>query len=152
MLCSHSPPSPETPSKRDGLDMNTRESKVMSVEEAMARVASIDLSKVKRKLRNRDGWSADDVAEGEQLYRKYLALILAYPDRRLSPSRIMDEFWHAHILDTKAYTADCERVLGRYLHHVPSDGGQMDILDAVIMRALYKETCDLFLKHFDITL
>lgn len=37
----------------------------------------------------------------------------------LSPSRLIDEFWHAFILRTEAYAAFCERVAGRFIHHVP---------------------------------
>jgi hypothetical protein len=31
----------------------------------------------------------------------------------------MDEFWHMHILDTKAYRKDCEAIFGHYLDHYP---------------------------------
>ena len=34
----------------------------------------------------------------------------------------MDKFWHAHILDTRKYIEDCERVFGCYLHHFPYFG------------------------------
>lgn len=37
------------------------------------------------------------------------------------PSKIVDEAWHAFILDTRAYRAFCERAFGRYYDHVPSE-------------------------------
>jgi hypothetical protein len=36
------------------------------------------------------------------------------------PDEAIDAVWHAHILDTQAYIRDCERLFGRYLHHVPA--------------------------------
>jgi hypothetical protein len=40
----------------------------------------------------------------------------------LPASRPLDLFWHEHLLDTRAYFADCEQVAGRYLHHLPYFG------------------------------
>jgi hypothetical protein len=37
----------------------------------------------------------------------------------LSPSRLVDDFWHAFILRTQAYAAFCERIAGRFIHHAP---------------------------------
>ena len=124
----------------------------MDIEEAMERVALLDFTALKRKIETTEGWSADAVAEGEKLYRNYLSLAMVYPHKSLSPSLAIDEFWHAHILDTRAYTADCEMLFGRYLHHVPLGGADGSILDAVIGNAAYAQTCELFRKHFGIDL
>lgn len=40
---------------------------------------------------------------------------------RLSPSPLVDDGWHAFILHTRDYAEFCERVAGRFLHHVPTD-------------------------------
>ncbi len=37
------------------------------------------------------------------------------------PSKIVDEAWHAFILDTRAYREFCQRAFGRYYDHVPSE-------------------------------
>ncbi len=34
----------------------------------------------------------------------------------------MDEVWHAHILDTRRYAADCDCVFGEFIHHYPYFG------------------------------
>lgn len=39
----------------------------------------------------------------------------------LSPSPLVDIGWHTFILCTKDYAEFCERVAGRFLHHVPDD-------------------------------
>ena len=124
----------------------------MDIEQAMARVDLLDFTALKRKLETMEGWPADTIAEAEELYRKYLSLALVYPNKALSPSRAIDDFWHAHILDTRAYTADCEMLFGRYMHHLPYGGSSGSALDAAISNAAYAQTCELFRKHFDVVL
>ena len=36
------------------------------------------------------------------------------------PSKLVDLVWHLHILDTKAYFADCKEIFGKYIHHSPT--------------------------------
>lgn len=43
------------------------------------------------------------------------------PGRDLVPSELVDYGWHAFILHTVDYAAFCERVTGRFVHHVPTD-------------------------------
>lgn len=38
----------------------------------------------------------------------------------LAPSELVDIGWHTFILHTHDYAAFCERVAGRFLHHVPT--------------------------------
>lgn len=61
-----------------------------------------------------------DLAERE--YRRFLTLKARYPHAILVPSKLMDKFWHAHILDTAAYARDCENLFGRFMHHFPYFG------------------------------
>ncbi len=42
----------------------------------------------------------------------------------LAPSRIVDEGWHALLLHTAMYQALCERLGGRFVHHLPGYGPQ----------------------------
>lgn len=37
------------------------------------------------------------------------------------PSRVVDELWHAFILDTRAYAAFCQQAFGGMLHHSPAE-------------------------------
>jgi hypothetical protein len=39
----------------------------------------------------------------------------------LAPSKLVDIGWHTFLLDTCEYTAFCDRVAGRFIHHVPND-------------------------------
>ncbi|MFG1997515.1 glycine-rich domain-containing protein [Spirillospora sp. NPDC048911] len=41
---------------------------------------------------------------------------------KLAPSRTVDMGWHMFILHTREYIEFCDRVAGRYVHHVPESG------------------------------
>ncbi|GAA2228611.1 MULTISPECIES: hypothetical protein [Streptomyces] len=43
------------------------------------------------------------------------------PGQSLAPSKLVDYGWHAFILHTVDYTRFCEEVVGRFVHHVPTD-------------------------------
>lgn len=45
----------------------------------------------------------------------------AFTGRPLTPSATVDIGWHAFILFTREYAEFCQRVAGRFLHHVPDD-------------------------------
>ncbi|WP_027930098.1 glycine-rich domain-containing protein [Amycolatopsis thermoflava] len=38
----------------------------------------------------------------------------------LAPSELVDIGWHTFVLHTRDYAAFCERIAGRFLHHVPT--------------------------------
>jgi hypothetical protein len=61
-----------------------------------------------------------DVAERD--YRRFLTLHLRHPGRMLVPSALIDLVWHYHILDTRKYAEDCDRIFGYFLHHDPYFG------------------------------
>ncbi|KUF15542.1 glycine-rich domain-containing protein [Streptomyces silvensis] len=43
----------------------------------------------------------------------------ARSDTPLSPSPLVDDFWHAFLLHTKAYQEFCAGTLGKFVHHQP---------------------------------
>ncbi|WP_320820307.1 hypothetical protein [Thalassolituus sp.] len=55
-------------------------------------------------------------------YKRYMALTKALGGLQLVPNADIDEIWHMHILDTRAYMADCDELFGEYLHHYPYFG------------------------------
>ena len=121
----------------------------MSIEQAMARVAELDFTMLKGKLALQKGWSDEFIAEAEQFYRQFLTLKLVYPKRTISPTVTIDEFWHAHILDTHAYMADCKALFGYYLHHYPYSG-MKDMFELMLSQKIHAEMRELFLQHFGV--
>lgn len=41
----------------------------------------------------------------------------------LAPSELVDIGWHTFILHTRDYADFCDRIAGRFLHHVPTEDG-----------------------------
>lgn len=119
------------------------------VEAALARVEALDFSMLKHKLGEEKGWSPEHQSEVENLYRKFLALNVVYADRKICPTGPVDEFWHAHILDTRAYEADCNYLFGQYLHHFPYFGmrGPDDFAE---LQTAFDQSKELFIRHFGI--
>lgn len=112
-------------------------------------IRNLDLEKIKWKLRAEDPefWASERLELGEREYRRFLALKFAYPRRELVPSEMMDKFWHQHILDTRTYAWDCERIFGRMLHHQPHYGPDGPG-DAAEMTASFEETKELYHQTF----
>jgi hypothetical protein len=83
-------------------------------------VQTLDLRSVTTQLVNRKGWSPDRVDAAVRRYRGFLYLTLADVVRDICPTQEVDEVWHQHILNTKQYAADCERLAGKFIHHAPA--------------------------------
>lgn len=116
-----------------------------------ADIASIDLEMVKFKMLNEDtlNWNKEQVEDAEIEYKRYLHLTrhFPYPNYSIVPNKIMDTMWHYHILDTRAYMADCERVFGKYLHHFPYFGIRGEE-DAQNLRNAFEKTKEYYLLSF----
>ena len=91
--------------------------------------------------------SKDECALAEREYRRFLTLKKLYPQKALVPNKLLDKFWHAHILDTISYHQDCQSLFGKYLHHFPYFGiyGDDDMRD---LKDSFEETKALYEKHF----
>ena len=85
-------------------------------------ISSLDLESVKYKMMKELGWSLERLDETEMQYKGFLSLSALFPDTPHIPTHDIDEMWHYHILDTRKYMADCQRVFGFYLHHYPFMG------------------------------
>jgi hypothetical protein len=87
-------------------------------------ILNLDFKRIKYKmsLKSSLGWSKEKIFFAEKEYKRYLTLIKLNPDKRIVPSKMMDEFWHMHILDTKSYREDCDKVFGRFIDHFPYFG------------------------------
>src|SRR6185436_10721057 len=83
-------------------------------------IRDLDLEPVRKRLMRKKGWTSAHADRMIEEYREYLALFYFHPGEELvPPSQDLDDVWHEHILDTQRYSADCQRVFGRFIHHVP---------------------------------
>jgi len=104
---------------------------------------SLDLSYVEKRLIDRLRWEPTDAKEAVRRYKNFLLLLLKHPRKTLAPAPDMDEAWHAHILFTREYTRDSERIFGGYLHHSPAQDG-----DGKIMEEAQSQTAALYIEEF----
>src|SRR4030095_12304691 len=83
-------------------------------------IRKLDLEPVRRRLMAKKDWTAAHADRLIEEYREYLALFYFHPGEELvPPSQELDDVWHEHILDTQRYAEDCQRIFGRFIHHVP---------------------------------
>lgn len=111
---------------------------------------SLDLGPIKFKLMHRedgDGWTRARADRVEILYRRFLTLIAKHPDRTIVPTKEIDEFWHAHILDTEKYARDTMTVFGFFLHHFPYFGMRGEA-DRMAMNKAFQETLKCYRSEF----
>lgn len=65
-----------------------------------------------------------DAATARRIVGQAAAFIAAsgqQPGQSLTPSERVDYGWHAFILHTVDYADFCQRVVGRFVHHVPTE-------------------------------
>lgn len=76
-----------------------------------------------QRLAREQAWSARYAHRVIVEYKRFLALT-ALAGHVVCPSEQVDEAWHLHLLYTRSYWKRlCKEVLGRELHHSPSQGG-----------------------------
>ncbi len=124
--------------------------------EQRRRLAVIDLedfSGVERKVREHfvelgRELSAGYVERGIYALKQYYAVALLDPANAHAVSRVIDPFWHAHILHTEQYMEFCNRVVGEYMHHQPLDHARPD--HVAIIRRLYGYTLEVLTRFFSV--
>jgi len=120
-----------------------------SREELKERIALLDLQPIKVKLmepEEGEGWTREKVEQVDELYRRFLFLSVTR-DEPIVPTRDIDKFWHAHILDTRKYADDCERTFGFFLHHFPYFG-MRGAADASALQEAFERTKQIYRDEF----
>ena len=79
-----------------------------------------------RRLARDNGWTRDFADGAVAEYRRFMYLV-ATKGEMLTPSQVVDEVWHLHLLYTQDYWERfCAGVLKRPVHHNPADGSTAD--------------------------
>jgi hypothetical protein len=116
----------------------------------MSDIEALDLEMIKMKLQDNEegpGWSRTLCDEAEVEYKRFLALKRLYPEKEVVPNKVIDQFWHQHILDTEKYAKDCELLFGRFIHHYPYFG-MNGAEDAQNLVDAFDETKRIYKRHF----
>lgn len=92
-----------------------------SVRELWDKVRAFDLARERKIVGYRMSHSPEHAQSMEWEYRKYLFIRLMHKDEILPMSKAVDDFWHAHTLNTRSYQRFCEEVgAGFFIHHGPT--------------------------------
>lgn len=123
---------------------------ITATDTILPEILALDFERIKYKLQVKDDgerWTKEQAELGELEYKRYLTLIKVYRHRSIVPSQLMDDFWHQHILDTKAYREDCDQVFGYFIDHFPYFGiygteDRQNLLDS------FEETKKIYRERF----
>ncbi len=104
-----------------------------------------DLTFAKRLARD-NSWSTGFANRVIEEYRRFVFLAMA-AGHPVSPSKIVDEAWHLHLLYTESYWNRLTReILPSPLHHHPTKGGKKEDQKHADW---YAQTLDSYRKHFE---
>ena len=86
------------------------------------RISALNLDEIASHIVKERRWKPNRLLEALNGYFQFLYLAGEYPSNTVVPwSRDIDVIWHAHILETEKYDADCKNLFGRFIHHKRSD-------------------------------
>jgi hypothetical protein len=98
-----------------------------------------------RRLAGENKWDYHFTLKAIEEYRKFIFLCCISP-QGASPSKVIDEVWHLHLIYTKSYWEEfCGKTLNRDIHHHPSAGGPQERDKHKTWRA---DTLDLYRNTF----
>lgn len=89
----------------------------------------------------KEGLSQETAEAAAAQYRNFLLLGLKYGRKGLTPSKLIDYAWHAHLEDTRKYMADCAALGTEFIHHDPKITGDR-------METQFSYTKDLYQREF----
>lgn len=111
----------------------------------LTKILDWDLSREKEYLVNKKGYRGD-LDEMEQEYKKYMFLRCVVPHGVCIPtSEMVDDLWHAHVLDTRRYQEFCQEVKGEMIHHKPTAADEENF---ALMPQYQSNTLSMYRKYF----
>ena len=79
-----------------------------------------------QRLARENGWSVGFARRVVEEYRRFIYLVMR-AGHPVTPSEAVDQAWHLHLVYTRSYWDDlCQDVLGKPLHHGPTEGGKAE--------------------------
>ena len=113
-------------------------------------IAGLDLEMIKMKMSLPDegeGWTKEQCEDAEIEYKRFLHLNKKFLKLSIVPTNVIDTMWHYHILDTRAYHNDSEKVFRGYFHHFPYFGLRGD-KDKQNLINSFEKTKEIYEKEF----
>src|SRR6266446_5177676 len=86
-------------------------------------IYGLNLKQIMAAIRKKERWNVDRAKTAEHWYKNFLWMCYLNRKRPVAAlGRDADIVWHNHILDTKRYRDDCDKIFGGYLDHRPFFG------------------------------
>ena len=100
-----------------------------------------DMRAIEHYLVDTCGMSPEEANEATTGYIQYIVAELAKEKKHgaLSPTIVIDQAWHAHVLHTRRYEAFCNKYFGRFVHHNPEAGFETVTPQLEVTRKLVAE-------------
>ena len=97
------------------------------------------------RLARENDWDIEFALRAICEYKRFMFLT-CIADHPLTPSDEIDQVWHLHLLYTRSYwDAFCDGILGRKIHHGPTQGGKSE---AAKFDDWYNKTLELYRATF----
>lgn len=97
-----------------------------------------------QRLAAEQGWSAEFTSLAIREYKRFVYLA-AVADHRVTPSLVVDEVWHLHLIYTRSYWEELGDILGFLFHHEPGSGEEEENAAFV---AQYRLTVESYRRYF----
>lgn len=79
----------------------------------------------RRLQREQFGWSREFTLRAINEYRRFFYL-MATSDSEITPSEVVDQVWHLHLVYTRGYQELCAAAESGFIHHGPTRGGRSE--------------------------
>jgi len=96
------------------------------------------------RLADEQDWTGDFAERAIKEYLRFicLAVVAGHP---VTPSFVVDEVWHTHLIFTRSYWEELGDIVGRLIHHDP---GQGENGDETMFARQYQRTLESYRKFF----
>jgi len=96
----------------------------------------MELDDILARVKKERHWTVAEAREAKLWYRRFLWLSYQSRGRPISAiSAKSDYLWHGHIVFTRRYRDDCERVFHQFLDHTPGTGRSQRLTGLQLKRA-----------------
>lgn len=96
------------------------------------------------RLADEQDWTSEFALRAISEYKRFifLATVAGHP---VTPSFVVDEVWHTHLIFTRSYWEEMGDILGVLIHHDP---GQGEAGDETVFARQYQQTLASYRKYF----
>ena len=96
------------------------------------------------RLADEQDWTIEFTHRAIEEYKRFI-FVSAVCGHPTTPSFVVDEVWHTHLIFTKSYWEEMGDIVGKLIHHDP---GQGEAGDEAMFARQYQRTLESYRKYF----